>query len=110
MRTHIFVLLTSLLFSSLIPQSMQQSPELKEASDLSVSVVKLFKENKFDEAIPLAKRALELRERLLPPGDPMVLTALGNLGNLYNAKGDYNAAKKSFERLLALQEKQFGAT
>jgi len=44
----------------------------------------------------------------LPPGDPMVLTALGNLGNLYNAKRDYNAAKKTFERLLALQEQQFG--
>ncbi|HEU4931905.1 MAG TPA: TonB family protein [Pyrinomonadaceae bacterium] len=110
MRTHIFVLLTSLLLSSLISQSMQQSPELKEASDLSLSVVKLFKEGKFDEAIPLAKRALEIRERLLPTGDPMVLTALGNLGNLYNAKGDYRAAKKSFDRLLALQEQQFGPT
>src|SRR6185369_13215455 len=111
MRTPTFVLLTSLIFSHLfIPQLAQQSPELKEASDLSLSVVKLFKEGKFDEAIPLAKRALEIRERLLPPGDPMVLTALGNLGNLYNAKGDYNAAKKSFERLLALQEQQFGPT
>ena len=111
MRTHTFVLLTSLLFTGFfIPQSPQQSPELKEASDLSLSVVKLFKEGKFDEAIPLAKRALEIRERLLPPGDPMVLTALGNLGNLYNAKGDYNGAKKTFERLLAVQEQQFGPT
>ena len=111
MRTHTLLLLASLLFSTVFsPQFAQQSPELKEASELSLSVVKLYKENKFDEAIPLAKRALEIRERLLPPGDPMVLTALGNLGDLYNAKGDYNAAKKSFERLLALQEKQFGAT
>jgi len=109
MRTPTFVLLTSLIFSHLfIPQLAQQSPELKEASELSLSVMKLFKEGKFDEAIPLAKRALEIRERLLPPGDPMVLTALGNLGNLYNAKRDYNAAKKTFERLLALQEQQFG--
>jgi TonB family protein len=107
MRTHIFVLLASLL---LIPQSPQQSPELREASDLSVSVVKLFKEGKFNEAIPLAKRALEIRERLLPANDPMVLTALGNLGDLYNAKGDYNAAKKMFERLLPMQEQQFGPT
>jgi len=111
MRTHIFILLTSLLFSHLfIPQFAQQSPELKEASDLSLSVVKLFKEEKFDEALPLAKRALEIRERLLPPTDPQLLTALGNLGNLYNAKGDYKAAKKIFERLLALQEQQFGPT
>src|SRR5215217_6769522 len=107
MKTHTFVLLTSLLFGNLfIPQSPQQSPELKEASHLSVSVVKLFKEGKFDEAIPLAKRALEIRQSLLPPNDPLVLTALGNLGDLYNAKSDYNAAKKTFERLLALQEQQ----
>jgi TonB family protein len=111
MRTQILVLLTNLLLSSVfISQSTQQSPELKEANDLSVSLVKLFKQNKFDEAIPLAKRALEIRERLLPPSDPLVLTALGNLGDLYNAKGDYNAAKKTFERLLALQEQQFGPT
>ena len=79
MTTQILILLTSLF---LIQQTPQQSPELKESSDLSLSVVTLFKEGKFDEAIPLAKRALEIRERLLPPGDPMVLTALGNLGNL----------------------------
>src|ERR1044071_7314117 len=111
MRIHTFVLLTSLLFGHpFIPQLAQQSPELKEASALSLSVVKLFKQGKFDEAIPLAKRALEIRERLLPPNDPEVLTALGNLGNLYNAKGDYGSAKKSFERLLPMQEKQFGPT
>ena len=111
MRTQILVLLTNLLLSSIfIPQTSQQSPELKEANDLSVSMVKLFKENKFEEAILLGKRVLEIRERLLPPGDPLILNALGNLGNLYNAKGDYKAAKKLFERLLALQEQQFGPT
>lgn len=108
MRTHTFLLVTTLLLSSLYNQSQQESPELKEASELSVSVVKLFKQEKFDEAMPLAKRALEIRERLLPPNDPMVLTALGNLGNLYNAKSDYKAAKKVFERLLPMQEQQFG--
>ena len=110
MRTQTVLLFTSLLLSSIfVPQSPQKSPELKEAHDLSLSVVKLFKEDKFDEAIPLAKRALEISERLLPPTDPLVLTSLGNLGNLYNAKGDYNAAKKVFERLLPLQEQQFGS-
>jgi TonB family protein len=47
---------------------------------------------------------------LLPPNDQMILTALGNLGDLYNAKGDYNTAKKSFERLLPMQQQQFGET
>jgi len=75
MSTQILFLLTSLLF--FIPQYSQQSPELKEASDLSLSVVKLFKEEKFDEALPLAKRALEIRERLLPPTDPQLYDQMG---------------------------------
>ena len=109
MRTYIFILLVGLLLSSvLFPQTPQDSPELKEANDLSVSVANLFKEEKFDAAIPLAKRALEIRERLLLPADPLVSKSLTNLGDLYIAKGDNKAAKKIFERLLALQEQQFG--
>src|SRR5262249_4269677 len=110
MKTHTFILLASLFFSSLFTPQSQESPELKEANDLSVSVVKLFKEAKFDTAIPLAKRALEIRERLLPPNDPLVSTSLTHLGDLYLAKGDNKAAKKIVERLLALQEQQFGPT
>ena len=109
MRIHTFILFTSLLISSVfIPQSPQERPELKEADDLSTTSAKLLKEEKFDEAIPLAKRALEIRERLLPPTDALVSRSFSHLGDLYIAKGDYKAAKKIFERLLALQEQQFG--
>jgi len=55
MKTLLCLLLTGLLTSSItVSQSSQESPELAEATELTKSVVKLFKEGKFDEALPLA--------------------------------------------------------
>lgn len=111
MKTVIFFLLSSLLVSStVISQSSQEPPELQEATELMKSVGKLFKEGKFDEALPLAKRALEIRERLLPPSDQRVSISLGYLGDVYMAKRDFGNAKKTFERLLSLQEERLGPT
>jgi tetratricopeptide (TPR) repeat protein len=106
----VFILLLTSLFSStaVISQSAQEPPELAEATELTKSVVKLFKEDKFDEALPLAKRALEIRERLLPRTDPRITMSLGYVGDVYMAKSDYENAKKTFERLLQLQEEQGG--
>ena len=111
MKRLLVFLLTSLLTSSIvISQSSPESPELTEATELTKSVVKLFKEGKFDEALPLAKRALEIRERLLPLADQRVSLSLGYLGDVYMAKRDYDKARKSFERLLVLQEERLGPT
>src|SRR4051812_30635453 len=101
MKTFLCLLLTSLLISStVVSQSSPEPPELNEATELIKSVAKLYKENKFDEALPLAKRALEIRERLLPPTDQRVSMSLGYLGDVYLAKRDFGSAKKRFERLL----------
>ena len=111
MKRFICLLLTMLLVSStVISQSSQEPPELSEATELTKSVVKLFKEGQFDEALPLAKRALEIRERLLPPKDQRVSLSLGYLGDVYMVKRDYNNARKLFERLLLLQEERLGPT
>jgi TonB family protein len=111
MNKFIILLLTVLLASSLVnSQSPQDSPELAEAAELTKSVVKLYNENKFNEALPLAKRALEIRERLLPPTDQRVSISIGYLGDVYMAKRDFINAKKNFERLLVLQEERLGPT
>jgi len=111
MKTFLFVLLTSLLTSSVaISQSPPEPPELAEATEMIKSVAKLFKEGKFDEALPLAKRALEIREQLLPRNDPRVANALSYLGDVYMANRAYDNARKTFERLLQLQEELVGPT
>lgn len=105
MKTYIVILLTSLLFLS---PSSQESPELKEAAELTDTVAKLLNERKADEALPLAKRALQIREKLLPPTDFKISISLSYLADVYIVKGDDGAAKQTLERLLKLLEERFG--
>jgi TonB family protein len=99
--------LATLLFANTFISS-QEPPELQEASTLNESAVKLYNQGKYDEALPVAKRALEIREKLLPRTDPRISSSLTNLGEIYFAKKDYKAAKEIFQRLLKIQEETFG--
>jgi TonB family protein len=92
----------------ILTPTQQESAELKEAAELTESVVKLFNENKYDDALKLAKRALEIRERLLPRNDPLIGNSLNNLGEIYIAKRDYGKAKDAYLRLLQHQTERFG--
>src|SRR5882724_5664276 len=89
-------------------QTSQSSPAAAEATRLSSLVVTLFKEGKFDEALPLAKQALGITEKLFVEGDPQIDIALNNLGEVYFAKKDYASAKGVYQRLLASKEKKLG--
>jgi TonB family protein len=95
--------------SSPTPQQQKEaaaasSPELAESMKLSAEVVRLHKAGKYDEALPLAKRALQLRERALAPGHPLIVDALSNLAELYGAKRDYGTARDYYQRVLAIYE------
>ena len=59
-----------------------QSDERSESLRLTAQVQDLYKQGKYDEAIPLAKRVLEIEERLNPE-TANVATALSNLAALY---------------------------
>lgn len=86
----------------------QEPAELEEARALNESAVKLFNAGRYDEALPPAKRALQLREKLLPRTDAQISSSLTNLGEIYLAKKDYKPAKEMFLRLLQIQEELFG--
>ena len=103
MNTLTAVFLATFLLINTFFHSYQESPELKEASTLTESVAKLFEEGKYGEALPLAKRALQIREKLLPRNDPQILISLTYLGDLYIVKKDYRAAEQILDRLLHLQ-------
>jgi TonB family protein len=109
--------LTPLIFAALVfvntfnasQQSGPQEPaELQEATTLSDSAVKLFNAGKYDHALPPAKRALQIRDKLLPRTDHRISSALSNLGEIYLAQKDYKAAKEVYLRLLKIQEELFG--
>jgi TonB family protein len=109
MKLSSFVLLPfALLFNIVISQTPAESPDLKEADSLTESVVKLFKQGKFDEALPPAKRALAIHERLLPRTDPRVSTSLSYLADVYIMTRNFGEAKTLLLRLVQMQQEQFG--
>jgi tetratricopeptide (TPR) repeat protein len=102
----LLVLAVPLFANSL--NATQEPPELQEAATLSDSAATLYDKGKYSEAIPPAKRALEIRAKLLPPNDVRVSTSLTSLGKIYAANRDYKLAREVFQHLLDIQEKQFG--
>src|SRR5712691_678247 len=89
-------------------QQTNESPRLVESRELTSKVVKLYGERKYDEALPLAKRALELGEAEFGQTDPRLIGLLINLGDLYTATIHFDDARISFERALSISEKAFG--
>ena len=53
-------------------------------------------------------RLLEAQERLLGPEHPSTLTTVGNLGLLYDYKGDYEQAEAYYTRCLEARERLLG--
>jgi tetratricopeptide (TPR) repeat protein len=98
---------TSALVQSPGPDASKQ---LAEAAELTNKVINLFSSSKFDEALPIAKRALELRERNLSPDDILMAAALINLGEIYLATKKPSNAKPLFERAVRIYEKTYGST
>lgn len=81
-----------------------QSEELTEAEHLNAQVAKLYGEGKYDEALPLAKRVLEIREKTLGPNGKPVAVALNNLAAIYLAQRVYELAELNYKRSLAIYE------
>jgi TonB family protein len=81
-----------------------QREELREADKLNESVAQLYAAGKYKEALPLAQRALALREKVLPDEDVSVGAALNNLVALYFALGDADKAEPLCERILVRRE------
>jgi TonB family protein len=85
-----------------------QSGKLEEAERMNAKVIQLYAEGRYDEAIALAKRVLEIREKALPPDSDEVLAALSNLAELYLMRGMYDEARPRYQRLLTISEKKLG--
>jgi Flp pilus assembly protein TadD len=58
--------------------------------------------------VPAARRALEIRARILDPNHATTATSLNNLGMLLDGKGDLQGARPFLERALAIYEKALG--
>lgn len=85
--------------------TQSQSAEFAEANELEKTIVKLYREQKYKEALPLAKRVLQIREKVPDQDIQSLRTALLNLAELYFALGKYGDAESSYERVIASYKK-----
>lgn len=95
-------------FSCALQGERVNSPELEEAGKLSRQVLSLFAEKKFDEALALAKQALEIREKILGRDHEEVASSLDSLADIYVAQQKYGVAEPLYRRSLASLEKKWG--
>lgn len=83
----------------------EQSAKLAEATRLTAEAVKLHGQGKFDEALPLAERALALRTEAVGQEHQSVAASLRNLGAIQLAKGKADKGRQLYTRALAIYEK-----
>ncbi len=74
--------------------------ELVEATRLTASVVELFRQGQYEKALPLAKRALEIREKAHGDDDERLRTVRMNLAEVYIALRRLDDAKGLVERVI----------
>lgn len=106
--SRIFASTFILLLGSAQLAAQTEPPQLAESRELTSKVIKLFSEAKFNEALPLAKRALELRETALGRSHQDLIPLLTNLAEICKAMRQPGNARVYFERALTIAEKSFG--
>ena len=77
---------------------------LRAAEVLDVLVVALWRGGKAsnDEAVTFAERAIAIKQQLLGNDDPRLATSLDNAGVLFFVRGEYESARRQYERALAV--------
>lgn len=83
--------------------------DLVEADKLYNESVSLSGKGQYNQAIPLAERAVALREKSLGAGHPDTTNSLNSLAELYYYTGDYAQAEPLYRRVLVIREKTLGA-
>ncbi|MDB9314662.1 tetratricopeptide repeat protein, partial [Spirulina sp. CS-785/01] len=89
-------------------QTSEQNPQLAEAERLNQQVEQLYQAGKYEEAIPLAERALEIRQQVLGEEHPSVATSLNNLAGLYSSQGRYTEAEPLYQQALEMRKRLLG--
>lgn len=81
---------------------------LQQARTLYREHMRLVREGRYEESVPIMARVLAMRERVLGPDHPDVVEALEYLASAYMLTGDYARAEPLELRALGIREKLFG--
>ena len=96
-----------MLFLLPTPHVFAQGTDI-EWDVLNQEVMELYRTGKYDRAVVVAKRALEVAEKNAGPNHPSVGTSLNNLALLYDTQGQYAQAEPLYKRALAITGKALG--
>lgn len=102
-RWIVFSLITCVL--ALSGRAAGQGSSIEEARRLYDRVVELNNAGRFDEAVPLAERALAIFTNALGPEHSDVALTLNGLALLYASRGEYARAEPLYQRALAIYSK-----
>src|SRR6516164_6043621 len=89
------------------------APALAQSNDLTTlnrQIGQLYQAGKYDEAIPLAQRLVELTKTRLRMEPRAHANALGILGDLYREKGHYAEAEPLYKSAHSILEKSLART
>jgi tetratricopeptide (TPR) repeat protein len=105
MKAYLIVAAISLLGSCLLLRA-EQTPYGK----LNAEAVQLYTEGKYAEAVTKGEEALKLAEQTLAPDDKDLIVILENLAAGYGAAKMPDKAQSTYERILAMKEKDVSIT
>src|ERR1700738_3226238 len=101
----LFVLLTLCLWIFACPASLAEDDD---PNALNQQVNQLIEQGKYQEAIPIGERAVEVAKRTRGPEQPETAAALNNLGILSKKIGDYAKAEPLYQEALRIRQKILG--
>jgi tetratricopeptide (TPR) repeat protein/CHAT domain-containing protein len=85
-----------------------QRKQLADAFNLNDQVLKLYKQSQYSQALPLAKRALEIRTSMLPEKHYLVLESLNNLGLIHVELDELSSAEPIRRKVVELSREIYG--
>ncbi|HXV18890.1 MAG TPA: tetratricopeptide repeat protein [Candidatus Omnitrophota bacterium] len=103
-RPLIFLSLAAFL---LIPSAGTFAAE-RAWDELDLQATLLFRDQKYDEALPVAEQALRVAETKYGPKSPQRLVSMNFLAYLSRKTGDYGRARTLYGEVLGLLEKVYG--
>jgi tetratricopeptide (TPR) repeat protein len=75
---------------------------------LNQQAKQLFEQGKYQEAIPIAERAVEAAKRARGPEHPETADVLNNLAFLFQKSGNYTKAEPLYQEALRIRQKVLG--
>ena len=105
MRTLFKILLIALLAIFFTTAANGQQDLYKKLND---KLATLYKAGRIEDAIDVAKEALQVAEKTFGENHPYVSVSLNNLALLYISEGQYEKAEGLYERSLKIAEEHLG--